>query len=85
MGSPNSMIQRAGRGSAPRGPSSGHVGVIGKIDHLYDEHRKILDAVRAGDAAAAAELTRIHLAASHEFILRYLLEHELLVPFAQGS
>jgi DNA-binding GntR family transcriptional regulator len=62
-----------------------HVGVIGKIDHLYDEHRKILDAVRAGDAAAAAELTRIHLATSHEFILRYLLEHELLVPFAQGS
>jgi DNA-binding GntR family transcriptional regulator len=62
-----------------------HVGVIGKVDHLHDEHRQILDAVRAGDAAAAAELTRMHLATSHEFILRYLLEHELLVPFAQGS
>ncbi|WP_433274897.1 GntR family transcriptional regulator [Pseudonocardia xinjiangensis] len=62
-----------------------HVGVIGKVDHLHDEHRQILDAVRVGDAAAAAELTRMHLATSHEFILRYLLEHELLVPFAQGS
>ncbi|MCU1660805.1 MAG: GntR family transcriptional regulator [Pseudonocardia sp.] len=62
-----------------------HVGVFGDVDHLHDEHRQILAAVRAGDAAGAAELTRIHLATSHEFILRYLLEHELLLPLVHGS
>jgi DNA-binding GntR family transcriptional regulator len=62
-----------------------HVGVFGDVDHLHDEHRQILAAVRAGDAAGAAELTRIHLATSHEFILRYLLEHALLLPLAHGG
>ncbi|MBO0874521.1 MAG: GntR family transcriptional regulator [Pseudonocardia sp.] len=55
-----------------------HVGVFGDTDHLHSEHRRILDAVRRGDAAAAAELTRAHLVTSHEFILRYLLENELM-------
>jgi DNA-binding GntR family transcriptional regulator len=55
-----------------------HVGVFGAIDHLHEEHRRILAAVRAGDAAEAAELTRLHLATSHELILRYLLDHELM-------
>jgi DNA-binding GntR family transcriptional regulator len=62
-----------------------HIGMFGDVEHLHDEHRRILAAVRAGDAAGAAELTRLHLATSHEFILRYLLEHELLVPLAHGS
>lgn len=55
-----------------------HVGVFGKTDHLHAEHRLILDAVRRGDAAAAADLTSAHLATSHEFILRYLLANEIM-------
>jgi DNA-binding GntR family transcriptional regulator len=55
-----------------------HIGVFGDTDHLHAEHRRILDAVRRGDAAATAELTRAHLATSHEFILRYLLKNELM-------
>ncbi|GGJ59889.1 FCD domain-containing protein [Streptomyces brasiliensis] len=53
-----------------------HVGVFGELDHLHHEHRQILDAARDGDAAATAELTRTHLATSHEFILRHLIDHE---------
>lgn len=53
-----------------------HVGVFGDLEHLHREHRQILEAVRQGDAAGTAELTRIHLATSHEMILRFLIEHE---------
>ncbi|WP_205522937.1 GntR family transcriptional regulator [Streptomyces sp. RLB3-6] len=53
-----------------------HVGVFGELDHLHHEHRQILEAVRGGDAAATAELTRTHLATSHESILRHLIDHE---------
>ena len=59
-----------------------HVGVFGDTGHLHEEHRQILHAVRSGDAAGAAELTRLHIATSHEFILRYLLDHEHM-PLAQ--
>lgn len=55
-----------------------HVGVFGNIDHLHAEHRRILDAVRRGDANATARLTRAHIATSHEFILHYLLDHEIM-------
>lgn len=54
-----------------------HLSVIGDIGHLRSEHRDILDAVRRSDAAGVAELTRTHLATSHEFILRYLLRQGL--------
>ncbi|HZH21308.1 MAG TPA: GntR family transcriptional regulator [Geodermatophilus sp.] len=50
-----------------------HLEVIGDVEHLHEEHRRILDAVRRGDPREVAELTRLHLATSHEFILRYLL------------
>jgi DNA-binding GntR family transcriptional regulator len=50
-----------------------HLEVIGDVDHLHEEHRRILDAVRRGDPREVAELTRLHLATSHDFILRYLL------------
>jgi DNA-binding GntR family transcriptional regulator len=52
-----------------------HVSVIGGTGHLHNEHRQILSAVRDGDAPRAAELTREHIANSHEFILRYMLDH----------
>jgi DNA-binding GntR family transcriptional regulator len=55
-----------------------HVGVFGNTDHLHAEHRRILDAVRHGDANATAELTRAHIATSHGFILNYLLDHEIM-------
>lgn len=55
-----------------------HVGVFGDVGHLHAEHRRILDAIRRGDANAAAELTLEHLATSHEFILRYLLDHKIM-------
>ncbi|SNS61645.1 transcriptional regulator, GntR family [Streptosporangium subroseum] len=61
-----------------------HVGVFGDTDHIHEEHRQILHAVRNGDAAGAAELTRLHIATSHEFILRYLLEHEHM-PLGHGK
>jgi DNA-binding GntR family transcriptional regulator len=54
-----------------------HLSVIGNTEHLHQEHRAILDAVRRGDPGEVAELTRHHLATSHEFILTYLLEHPL--------
>ena len=50
-----------------------HLDVIGQAAHRQDEHRRILDAVRAHDATAAAELTRHHLASSHAVVLDYLL------------
>lgn len=53
-----------------------HLDVIGEAGHLQEEHRLILDAVRAGDAPLAAELTRTHLASSHDVVLRYLLAAE---------
>jgi DNA-binding GntR family transcriptional regulator len=51
-----------------------HVGMFGDMAPLHAEHRAILDAVRAGNADLAAELTREHLANSH----RVILEHKLL-------
>ena len=53
-----------------------HLEVVGEVSHLQDEHRQILQAVREHDAVRAAELIRIHLASSHEVVLRYLLDDE---------
>lgn len=53
-----------------------HLDVVGEATHLQEEHRQILAAVRDQDAARAAELTRIHLASSHDVVLRYLLADE---------
>jgi DNA-binding GntR family transcriptional regulator len=50
-----------------------HLDVIGDVEHLHEEHRQILTAARRGDPREVAELTRLHLATSHDFILRYLL------------
>jgi DNA-binding GntR family transcriptional regulator len=51
--------------------------VIGGLERLQNEHAQILDAARRRDAAAVAECTRVHLATSHDFVLSYLLEHDL--------
>jgi DNA-binding GntR family transcriptional regulator len=53
-----------------------HLDVVGQAAHLQEEHRQILAAVRDGDAHAAAELTRTHLASSHAVVLDYLLAHD---------
>ena len=53
-----------------------HLDVVGQSAHLQQEHRQILEAVRENDAAAAADLTREHLASSHAVVLDYLLAHE---------
>jgi DNA-binding GntR family transcriptional regulator len=50
-----------------------HLEVIGDVEHLHEEHRQILAAVHRGDAREVADLTRVHLETSHDFILRYLL------------
>jgi DNA-binding GntR family transcriptional regulator len=50
-----------------------HLDVIGDVEHLHDEHRRILAAVRRGAPREVADLTRLHLESSHDFILRYLL------------
>lgn len=50
-----------------------HLDVIGSVGHLQTEHRQILAAVQDGDPGRVSELTRFHLATSHDFILRYLL------------
>lgn len=65
-----------------------HLAVIGNTEHLQEEHKLILQAAERGDAAAVESLTRAHLASSHDFILRYLLESGLVeesgvVPPAQ--
>jgi len=52
-----------------------HLEVIGNTEHLHAEHTAILEAVEKGDAALAASLTQEHLATSHDFILKYLLEN----------
>ena len=62
-----------------------HVGVFGDQAHLHEEHRQIFDAVSRGDANAAADLTSAHLATSHEFILRFLLDSELTSADHIGS
>jgi DNA-binding GntR family transcriptional regulator len=59
-----------------------HLDVVGEASHLQEEHRLILDAVRAHDADRAAELTHIHLASSHDVVLRYLLADEAATPAA---
>jgi DNA-binding GntR family transcriptional regulator len=51
-----------------------HLEVIGQTEHLDVEHRDILAAVENRDAPLAAQLTKQHLATSHNFILTYLLE-----------
>lgn len=51
-----------------------HLEVIGQTEHLDAEHLSILHAVERGDAVAAGQLTRDHLASSHDFILTYMLE-----------
>jgi DNA-binding GntR family transcriptional regulator len=53
-----------------------HLDVVGEASHLQDEHRQILAAVRDRDPVRAAELTRVHLASSHEAVLGYLLAEE---------
>jgi len=53
-----------------------HVEVIGRTECLAAEHLGILAAVESGDSALAATLTREHLASSHDFILRYLLDSQ---------
>jgi len=50
---------------------------VGSASTLNDQHDAILDAVAAGDAQRAAELTRAHLAEGHDFVLKYLLAQEL--------
>lgn len=65
-----------------------HLAVIGNTEHLQEEHKLILQAAERGDAAAVESLTGAHLASSHDFILRYLLESGLVeesgaVPPAQ--
>jgi DNA-binding GntR family transcriptional regulator len=50
-----------------------HLDVVGDAAHLQEEHRQILRAVEAQDADEAAELTRFHLASSHEAVLHHLL------------
>lgn len=54
-----------------------HLEIIGQVEHLHAEHEAILGAVTRRDADAVADLTAHHLATSHEFVLSYLLEHEL--------
>lgn len=58
-----------------------HLEVIGQTEHLHAEHLGILAAVEAGDAELAGQLTKEHLATSHDYILTYLLEH----PDAAGG
>ena len=53
-----------------------HLEVIGQTEHLTSQHQGILAAVQSGDAALAAQLTREHLATSHDFTLTYLLENQ---------
>jgi DNA-binding GntR family transcriptional regulator len=53
-----------------------HIEVVGRTEHLAAEHLGILAAVESGDPTLAATLTREHLASSHDFILRYLLESQ---------
>lgn len=50
-----------------------HLEVIGDVEHLHEEHRQIFEAVQRGNAREVADLTRLHLETSHDFILRYLL------------
>ncbi|MGY1591699.1 GntR family transcriptional regulator [Geodermatophilus sp. SYSU D00708] len=61
-----------------------HLDVIGDVEHLHEEHRQILAAVRRGDPREVAELTRVHLATSHDFILRYLLRTAAVEEEAAG-
>jgi DNA-binding GntR family transcriptional regulator len=45
-------------------------------DRYVHLHLDVIAAVRRGDPREVAELTRLHLATSHDFILRYLLRTE---------
>lgn len=52
-----------------------HLTVIGNTKHLQQEHSEILQATEARDASRLRVATKKHLETSHEFILKYLLEH----------
>ncbi|GII31288.1 GntR family transcriptional regulator [Planotetraspora mira] len=53
-----------------------HVDLFGDTGRLDIEHHEILEAVGIGDAAGVAELTRRHIAKSHDYLLRHLLHRE---------
>jgi DNA-binding GntR family transcriptional regulator len=52
-----------------------YVEPMSQIAQLDAEHDDILAAVESGDGALVERLTREHLAAAHDHILGYLLEH----------
>jgi DNA-binding GntR family transcriptional regulator len=62
-----------------------HLKVIGQTGHLDAEHRRILAAVENGDAQLAAQLTKQHLATSHNLILTYLLETQVAPSHGAAS
>jgi DNA-binding GntR family transcriptional regulator len=46
---------------------------LGDVDQLHEEHRKMLEAIRAGDAQAVSEWARRHLVTSHDVLLHHML------------
>jgi DNA-binding GntR family transcriptional regulator len=60
-----------------------HLEEIGQTEHLDAEHRRILSAVENRDAPLAAQLTKQHLATSHDVILTYLLETQAAKRLAE--
>lgn len=61
-----------------------HLEHLDQRNHLWEEHRLILEAAERRDAETLERVTRDHLATSHEFILKHLMEREFAASEGNG-
>jgi DNA-binding GntR family transcriptional regulator len=56
------------------------IAASGWVDRSWPEHSRIRDAIVAGDAEAAAEISRAHVATASQWLLTYLANNRVIEP-----